>query len=254
MQESMIQVQTIVSKYIVRIKSKYSMQRFFINHFQATSEFILKDVHTIHQIITVLRSQVGTFFIFFDGKNPTDYIYELRKISKKELIFVGKDIIHKWSHTKQISLYQALPNKLEKLEYIIQKWTEVGITSFSFFRSERSQKLLLSEAKKERLEKICIEAIEQSGRNTMPLIQYRDTLEHISWETVFFDPSTDDSQSLRNFSSFPSLSFLVWPEWGWSEREIHQFLHLGYKKVSLGDFVLRTETVAPSVVFFLNQV
>lgn len=79
-----------------------------------------------------------------------------------------------------MSLFQALPNKLEKLEYIVQKGTEVGITNFYFFRSERSQKLLLSEAKKERLEKICIEAIEQSGRNIIPFIQHTDQLKPIS--------------------------------------------------------------------------
>lgn len=56
------------------------MQRFFIQNFQATSQVVLKDENIIHQVITVLRSHIGTFFIFFDGKNHTDYIYKLQKI------------------------------------------------------------------------------------------------------------------------------------------------------------------------------
>lgn len=60
-------------------------------------------------------------------------------------------------------LYQALPNKLEKLEYIIQKSCEVGYQSITFFQAERSQILVLSESKKQRLQKIAIEAIEQCG-------------------------------------------------------------------------------------------
>jgi 16S rRNA (uracil1498-N3)-methyltransferase len=62
-----------------------------------------------------------------------------------------------------VSLYQALPNKYEKIEYILQKGVEVGISKFVFFRSDRSQKLLLSPAKIERFAAIAREAVEQCG-------------------------------------------------------------------------------------------
>jgi RsmE family RNA methyltransferase len=56
-----------------------------------------------------------------------------------------------------------MPNKLEKLEYIIEKGVEVGVRKFVFFRSDRSQKLILSDAKKSRLIAIAREALEQCG-------------------------------------------------------------------------------------------
>ena len=61
----------------------------------------------------------------------------------------------------RLHLYQSLPNKLEKLEYIIEKGVEIGIHRFVFFRSDRSQKLQLTEAKMKRLTTIAREALEQ---------------------------------------------------------------------------------------------
>lgn len=61
----------------------------------------------------------------------------------------------------RIILYQAIPNRYEKLEYAIQKGVEVGISEFVFFPSERSQKLVITPAKIERFTAIALEAVEQ---------------------------------------------------------------------------------------------
>jgi 16S rRNA (uracil1498-N3)-methyltransferase len=82
--------------------------------------------------------------------------------------------VKKSDPTMIISLYQAFPNKLDKIEYIIEKGIEIGIQKFIFFRSEFSQKLLLTETKKERLISIAREALEQCGGNRFPEIQFLD--------------------------------------------------------------------------------
>lgn len=61
----------------------------------------------------------------------------------------------------RITLYQAIPNRYEKLEYAIQKGVEVGISEFVFFPSDRSQKLAITPAKIERFTAIAREAVEQ---------------------------------------------------------------------------------------------
>lgn len=61
-----------------------------------------------------------------------------------------------------IILVQSLPNKLEKLEFILQKGVETGIDEFIFFPADRSQKLALLDKKVDRLEQIVVEAVEQS--------------------------------------------------------------------------------------------
>jgi 16S rRNA U1498 N3-methylase RsmE len=63
------------------------MQRFFIKNFQSTPLFVLNDESIVYQINTVLRSKESERFIFFDGVQPTDYVYELVAIKKRELHF-----------------------------------------------------------------------------------------------------------------------------------------------------------------------
>ncbi len=77
-----------------------------------------------------------------------------------------------------------MPNKIEKIEYILQKGVEVGIRKFVFFRSERSQKLVLTDAKKIRLITIAREALEQCGGLVMPDIEFYDQIIEYKSETT----------------------------------------------------------------------
>lgn len=92
------------------------------------------------------------------------------------MIFVQKMILPQKNTEaqKHMTLYQALPNKMEKIEWIIEKNTEIGVKKIVFFRAERSQKLFLSDAKKERLKKIAQEALEQCGGNIPVEILFSD--------------------------------------------------------------------------------
>ena len=94
---------------------------------------------------------------------PHHELYILKSISNKNIqcSLVSKEI-NTAAPKKQIRLYQALPNKYEKIEYILQKGVEIGIDEFVFFRSERSQKLIINERKIERFADIAREALEQS--------------------------------------------------------------------------------------------
>jgi RsmE family RNA methyltransferase len=85
---------------------------------------------------------------------------------------------------KRVSLYQALPNKYEKIEYILQKGVEIGIARFVFFRSDRSQKLLLSPNKIERFITIAREALEQCGGVVMPEILWIDRFPDATTEST----------------------------------------------------------------------
>ncbi len=100
------------------------MQRFYTTE-HLGAKLTLSDPNAHHQISRVLRMQKGDQCIFFVG-NFVDEIYEIEAITKSEIILARKDSIQKTkSSDVQITLCQALPNKIEKLEYIIQKCTEV---------------------------------------------------------------------------------------------------------------------------------
>lgn len=147
------------------------MQRFYVN-FPLTIDMILTDVGIIHQLSRVMRSKEGDEIILFDG-DGSENLYQITKIEKKSITLRGLGRTFPATEVKKnISLYQALPNKLEKIEFIIQKGVEVGIRRFVFFRSEYSQKLILSDVKKQRLHTIAQEALEQCGGLIFPIIEY----------------------------------------------------------------------------------
>ncbi len=241
------------------------MQRFYIENDNLSMwNYFLRDKEIVNQLIKVLRVKKGDNIILFDGKENIDYLYEIEEISKNGAELIKKNEISKDTENKYyINLYQAIPNKLSKIEYIIQKWVETWISNFVFFRSERSQKLLLTESKVERLKKIMIEAVEQSDRNIIPEIkvlnnQLMDVLSVLSTmslaseQNLVFHTENNSSRPLSKFKLNINTNLFVWPEWGWSELEVKWFVDLKFDKIHLGNRILRCETVWHAVSFYLS--
>lgn len=236
------------------------MQRFYIADLNTTFfTLVLTDIDMIHQLTKVLRVKVWEKVIFFDWNDDYDYIFEIKQINKKDIV-----LEQVWRDQKQseidfeLNLYQSMPNKLEKVEYIIQKWVEVWIRNFVFFRSERSQKLVVSDSKIERLNKIMIEAIEQSGRNYIPELVILDKFDFSvlkNDENIIFHTFSHESVSLKelklDFSK--NINLFVWPEWGYSDAEMKEFKKIFWKKVYLWERILRTETTGIVTSFFIIQ-
>ncbi|MDD3645857.1 MAG: RsmE family RNA methyltransferase [Candidatus Gracilibacteria bacterium] len=233
------------------------MQRFYINSSKiGENNFILDDKEIVHQLSKVLRSKPGDEIIVFNGTDNKDYKYSIAEINKKDIVLKYESLLIKNSEIDfELNLYQALPNKLEKVEYIIQKASEVGFTSFTFFKSERSQRLVLSDKKIERLEKIIIEAVEQSGRNSIPKLNIIEKLDikNISGENIFFHTQDNKSINIVDFKikNKKRVNLFVGPEGGWSEEEVKNFENNVFFKVYLGNRIMRTETVAPIIGFWI---
>ena len=236
------------------------MQRFYFpNLDNGTDSVTVKNKDFINQLTKVLRVQEGFEIIFFNWEDPIDSVFKIISIDKRE-IYLEKQ----WEKENDseinfdLNIFQALPNKIEKIEQIVAKATEVWITGFYFFRSERSQKLNLSENKIARIEKIIVEAVEQSWRGRIPelIIEENISLSDFSEnENLFFHTEWNDSQSLKELELDPLtwLNLFVWPEWGWSDDEVSHFQEIGFKKVHLWDRILRTETTWVVAWFYLIQ-
>ncbi|PID86559.1 hypothetical protein CSB08_00050 [Candidatus Gracilibacteria bacterium] len=242
------------------------MQRFYLPSLSfLDNALLLEDKDIIFQLVKVLRIRVGEEVIFFDGKTNIDYLFLVKEIDKKSILFSFKAKIEKVVDKKvKLHLYQAIPNKLSKIEYIIQKGVEVGINSFIFFSSNRSQKLILSDKKILRLNKIIIEAVEQSNQNIIPKLEIKQniSLEKLILsnnkefaENLFFHTSEENTKKLKDINTFSNkdINIFVGPEGGWSKEEISRIEKLGYTKVCLGNNILRTETVGIVVGFFLME-
>jgi len=234
------------------------MQRFYLPNIKFLENINISDSEIVHQLTRVLRSKIADEVVFFDGENLEDHIYEIVGISKKDITLAKKESVSKESELDfELVLFQALPNKLSKLEYIVQKCSEVGFSKLVFFSSERSQRLVLSENKKERLGKIMQEAIEQCGRNKIYTLEFRDQIPlPYEWiNIVFHQELNGDSIPIKDVSiqKGQTVNIYVWPEWGFSEDEILQFSEQKFQKVYLWERVLRCETAGVVTGFFLSQ-
>ncbi len=165
----------------------------------------------------------------------------------------------------QVTIAQSLV-KEQKMDYILQKTTELGVNQIIPFLAERSiVKLDCKEEKKmERWKKIVKEASEQSKRSNIPKIEKGMTLKEIcglsEYDVKFLCTINEKSQNLKkvlsNLSGSARILFVIGPEGGFTEQEENSLLEHDFIPVSLGDTVLRTETASTfimSVVRYLDM-
>ena len=233
------------------------MQRFYFENIK--DYFFIEDKNFINQVLKVLRSQLWDKFIFFDGKKYTDFVFEISEIQKNKIFFKKLEEIDKNSEIGfEINLFSSIPNKLEKIEFIAQKWTEVWVSNFYFFKSQRSQKIFLNENKVDRIKKIIQEAAEQSNRNKIPNFQIMEKIdfEKLKKEkNIFLHTKDENSIKLSEIKakSWEKINIFIGPEWWFSDEEIKIFQKNNFQKIFLWNRILRTETVGFTVAFFIIQ-
>ena len=229
------------------------MQRFYSDT-PLPIDLTIDCMDQVHQMTRVLRLKEWDEVIFFDG-DGSETLYEIIQIEKKRIFLRGKDRYFPEGREprRNITLYQALPNKHEKIEWIIQKAVEVGIRRIVFFRSDRSQKLMLSDAKKRRYQLIAREALEQCG-GLVPL--------EIEWHDTLSDPLLQrpgKHHVLHTAAQSSRFGDIVWdqihlwvgPEGGWSEGEIMKMGDYGFIINQFSQRILRTETAGIVVAYGL---
>ncbi len=231
------------------------MQRFFVT-FPLSIDMSITDIDIIHQLTRVLRIGIGEHIILFSG-DGTETQYEIISIDKKSIWLRGlSQSTPNTELKKKVSLYQALPNKYEKIEYILQKWVEIGISRFVFFRSDRSQKLIISPAKIERCITIAREALEQCGGTIMPEIIFMERFIKYenSWSMNMVLDTIGENTRILAYDSFQDISIWVGPEGWWSEDERSNMLWNGFIFARFWNRVLRTETAGIVIGFGLMNV
>jgi len=235
------------------------MQRFYLEDLDTTNfNFILKNKDLIHQLSKVLRSKPWDEIILFDGKDYFDYIFKIKDISKTEISLEQIWRIEKKNKINfELNLFQAIPNKIDKIESIIKNGTQIWISNFLFFKAERSQKLVISEKKQDRLKKIIVEAVEQCGRNDIPwsIIWEKINFLNLDGKNLFLHTKDNESKKLKELSIKENdiINLFIWPEGGFSDDEVWRFERNDFTKIFLWDNILRTELAWISSGFYLIQ-
>ena len=146
------------------------------------------------------------------------------------------------------------PIKSNYFNFMIQKATEIGVTKFFPITTERTIVRKINEA---RLNKIVIEAAEQSNRLTIPYIEKIQKLENFLIENkkinlIFADLNTENKKIELQYSSRP-IALLIGPEGDFSEKERIEILSFkGVQPIKLNNNILRSETAVISSLSIIN--
>jgi 16S rRNA (uracil1498-N3)-methyltransferase len=175
--------------------------------------------------------------------------------SREAWVFIFESLMPPTESPTKISLYQALPDK-ERMELIIQKATELGVYSIVPFKSKRSITLEERERrqpKAHRWQSIAIKAAQQSRRGRVPHIEpYCDFSEALGyaegsdlkillWEKGSKNPLRDILKSRGNYGK---VALMIGPEGGFDLEEVQRAQEMGFKPITLGRRIMRTETAA----------
>lgn len=211
-----------------------------------------------HHVAQVLRCSEGTSLILFDGRGGewTAIITQLRK-NEVQVVLTSFDEIERESRLS-MTLIQALP-AADKMDWIVQKCTELGVAKILPVASKRSIVRLSGERMERRVlhwQGVAAAACEQCGRNRVPqvapVLSLTQCLSQLPEETrLILSPQA--SQPLSELQPPSSaLTLLIGPEGGFEEGEYQAAARLGFQSVTLGPRVLRTETAGVAALAAMN--
>jgi len=206
-----------------------------------------------------LRMEIGRELWLFNGQGVAFQAQIHSAHPKKAQVLVGeKDNIDRESPLK-IELGIAL-SKGDRFDYVVQKATELGVTSICPLVTERIDVRLNEERMNKKLDHwrgIGISACEQSGRNILPVIAEPSTLDQ--WcdslaqkYKLVLAPDAKSSIKDIDFGKGREVAVAIGPEGGFSSREIDLVHSQGFKGVALGPRILRTETAPLAIVSILQ--
>ena len=233
------------------------MNRFYIEAELNTGNTIELTESVFHHWVRVLRAKEQEQAIFFNGKGG-EYCVTLTEINKKNA-FVSVDHFEPANRTPpfKVVLGQVM-SKGDRMDYAIQKATELGVTSIQLLTSERCEMRLKYDRDQKKLDHwqgIAIAACEQCGMNIVPKILAPLRLEDwlnsdLPTTKLVLAPNKDQVDVLNNVSK--DLALLIGPEGGLSETEISAANAVGFQNWCIGTRVLRTETAPVVALALLN--
>ena len=208
-----------------------------------------------HYLTKVMRIKTGESFSLFN-KNG-EWSAKINQISKGVVEFSVIEKLRQKENTKDIWLAFS-PIKSNYFNFMIQKSTELGITKFIPIIFDRT---IVRKINKERLEKIIIEATEQSNRINVPVLEKPQNLKNFlnnnlnKVDLIFTDLNTSKTKLEINKKSSKPLCAIIGPEGDFSENEREQILNFkGVKPIKINENILRTETATISVISIINYI
>lgn len=193
----------------------------------------------------VLRYREGDSIVIVDGEGGR-YHCEIKQVNRAGLKAEIKEKEQLATPKPRKVLAMGLLKKRDRLEFAVEKAVELGVSDIALFRSRHSVK---QNVRMDRLEATVLSAMKQSLRVWLPGVTLYDSLEDImehysDYRVLLAHKAGKDTVQLPDLEGTERLLALVGPEGGFSQEEIEFAKERGAESVSLGNYRLRTETAA----------
>ena len=229
-----------------------NIRLFFSNTLSADTTDRL-DRSQSHYLAKVMRIKESEVFSIFNQNG--EWEAKVLKISKGIVEFKIVKQLRKKESSKELWLAFS-PIKSNYQNFMIQKATELGVTKFLPIIFDRT---VVRKINNERLEKIVIEASEQSNRLNVPEIEKAQNLKNFlnsnSMDLIFTDLNSDNKKiDVSNLTNKP-ICIIIGPEGDFSEAEREEILSFkGVQSLKINENILRSETAVISAISIINYV
>jgi len=231
------------------------MQRYFVSPEQMTDTTVCIEGEDVHHLVRVMRCKPGDRIICSNGCGR-DVLAVIAAIQESS---VTANIIQELEEHRElpveVTVAQGLP-KGDKMDWVVQKCTEMGVRRIIPFTSSRTVVLLNEEKgarRRNRWQKIAKEAAEQAQRSVIPVIE-----PPVSWlQLLALEEQFDAAllayegegtislkRALEPTKPGSRILLVIGPEGGFDQSEVEQAVAQGMIPISLGKRILRTETAA----------
>jgi len=206
-----------------------------------------------HYLTKVMRVKENEVFFLFN-KNG-EWEAKILEISKGTVEFKTTKQIRQKENPKELWLAFS-PIKSNYQNFMIQKATELGVTKFLPIIFDRT---VVRKINKERLEKIIIEACEQSNRINVPAIEdaqnLKSFLKNNLMDLIFTDLNSDNQKIDKSKFTNKAICIIIGPEGDFSETEREEILDFkGVQPIKINENILRSETAVISTISIVNYV
>ncbi len=234
------------------------MHLFFVP--DVTGNLCTLDAEESRHCVKVLRLQAGAHVKITDGKGSI-YKAEVQDASPKactlHIIEQHKEPAPAWG----LSVVIAPTKNIARIEWLLEKLTEIGITEFIPIISHHSERRV---RKTDRLNKIAVEAMKQSGRTYLPKIDELVSFKEMLASTKDFNGQKfilhciekEMSTFQKAYKKGENVLILIGPEGDFHNTEVEEVIGHGFTPITLGNVRYRTETaalVAACTLHALNQ-
>jgi 16S rRNA (uracil1498-N3)-methyltransferase len=211
-----------------------------------------------HHLGRVLRAEAGQLYELSDGRQV--WLGRVSSVARDHVEFALVEELPASRSSVDVTLLLAVV-KFDAFEWAIEKATELGVNAIVPLAAARSEKALLSAAAKraERWKKILVEASQQSRRLSVPslgaLTRPEQTFAQQEEELKLLVSERQDAPPLRTLlegQKSSNVVIAIGPEGGWTDKELESAHRSGFRQVSMGKLILRTETAVIAALANLN--